>query len=342
MAASGKVDFGSVVAETPVLALVPAVNADGAQMLAILEELADQTRTYVDANRAASTRRAYASDWRDFLRWCTAHNLHALPAAPETVALYITQLAEQRRVATVQRRLAAISQYHQDAGHATPTEDRLVRKTMSGIRRTHGVAPRRKAPTRTNLLRELVRDVPDTAEGARDRALLLAGFAGAFRRSELVALDRADVSFDPDGMRITIRASKTDQEQAGDTIGVPFGDQAETCPVRALRAWLAQLNDDRPAVFRRISRWGTPTRARLSAQSVALILKRRVAHLGQDARAFAGHSLRAGFATSAAAGGAAERDIMQHTRHRSTEMVRRYIREGELFHKGNAARFTGL
>ena len=329
------------------LALPPASaganpDVDRGELLAILEDLADQTRAYVAATRALSTRRAYAADWRDFQPWCEAHHVQSLPAAPESVALYITQLASKRRVATVQRRLAAISHYHQDAGHPTPTEDRLVRKTMSGIRRTHGVAPRRKAPTRTTLLRELVRDLPDTPEGARDRALLLVGFAGAFRRSELVALDRSDVVFDPDGVRLAIRASKTDQEQAGATIGLPYGEHAETCPVRALRSWLGYVANDHPAVFRRISRWGTPTRARLSAQSVALILKRHTAAIGQDPRAFAGHSLRAGFATSAAAGGATERDIMRQTRHRSAEMVRRYIREGELFHKGNAARFTGL
>jgi len=316
--------------------------ADHAELLAVLAELADQARAYVAATRAKSTLRAYAADWRDFLAWCTSHHVEALPSAPETVALYITHLAGKRRVATVQRRLAAISQYHQDAGHATPIEDRLVRKTMSGIRRTHGVAPRRKSPTRTHLLRELVRDLPETAEGARDRALLLVGFASAFRRSELVALDRSDLIFDPDGARITIRASKTDQEQAGAIVGLPYGEHADTCPVRALRAWLAHLDDDRPPVFRRISRWGTPACSRLSAQSVALIVKRHAAAVGQDPRRFAGHSLRAGLATSAAAGGATERDIMRQTRHRSVEMVRRYIREGELFHKGNAARFTGL
>jgi len=322
------------------LALAPAL--DRGALLAEFEQLADEARAYVGATRSSSTRRAYASDWRHFLGWCGSRHLAALPALPETVALYITQLARDRRVATVQRRLAAISQVHQDASHPTPTEDRLVRKTMSGIRRTHGTAPRRKSATRTTLLREMVHDLPATAEGARDRALLLMGFAGAFRRSELVALDRGDVVFDPDGVRVTIRVSKTDQEAAGAIVGLPYGAHPETCPVRALRAWLALLEDDAPAVFRRMSKWGTACRSRLTAQSVALIVKRRAQAVGQDPRLFAGHSLRAGLATSAAAGGATERDIMQQTRHRSVAMVRRYIREGELFHKGNAARFTGL
>lgn len=326
---------------SPALALVPAVGPH-AELLAELEDLADQTRAYVAATRAASTLRAYASDWRDFLGWCEAHHVQALPASPEAVALYLTQLAPTRRVATVQRRLAAISQTHQDAGHPTPTDDRLVRKTMAGIRRTHGAPQVRKAPTRTPLLRQLVLDLPETPEGARDRALLLVGFAGAFRRSELVALDRGDVRFDPDGMTITIRGSKTDQERAGAVVGLPYGEHPETCPVRALRAWLVCIDDGQPAVFRRMSRWGTATRSRLTSQSVALIVKRRVAALGHDPSPFAGHSLRAGLATSAAAGGAAERDIMQQTRHRSLEMVRRYIREGELFSTANAARFTGL
>ena len=137
-----------------------------------------------------------------------------------------------------------------------------------------------------------------------------------------MALDRADLHFDVDGLQVTIRGSKTDQERAGEVIGVPYGTAPETCPVRALRTWLAVVDDGRPAVFRRMSRWGTPTRARLTAQSVALIVKRRLAALGQDARALAGHSLRAGLATSAAAGGATERDIMRQTRHRSLEMRR--------------------
>jgi integrase len=323
-----------------VLARVPA--PERAALVAEIEEIADQTRAYVAATRTRSTLRAYAADWRHFSAWCAARHLQALPASPQVVALYITRLARERRVATVQRRLAAIAQAHGDAGHPSPTEDRLVRKTMTGIRRTHGTAPRRKAATRTPLLRQMVRDLPETPEGARDRALLLMGFAGAFRRAELVALDRADLTFDPDGVRVSIRSSKTDPEAAGAVIGLPFGAHPETCPVRALRAWLALLEDEEPAVFRRISRWGTPCRARLSPQSVALIVKRRAAAIGQDPRLFAGHSLRAGMATSAAAGGATERDIMRQTRHRSVETARRYIREGELFHRGNAARFTGL
>jgi integrase len=183
-----------------------------------------------------------------------------------------------------------------------------------------------------------VLDLPDSAEGARDRTLLLVGFAGAFRRSELVALDRSDITFDSDGARVLIRSSKTDQESAGAVVGLPYGlpgARATGLAGRATRSAPA-------AVFRRMSRWGTPTRARLADQRVALIVKRRGVTIGQDPKLFAGHSLRAGLAISAAAGGATERDIMQQTRHRSVAMVRRYIREGELFHKGNAARFTGL
>jgi site-specific recombinase XerD len=313
-----------------------------AELLAELQDLPDQTCALVGAPRAANTVRAYASDWRHFCNWCGERHLQALPASAEVVALYITQLAESRRAVTVQRRLAAISQIHQDAGQPTPTEDRLVRRTMAGIRSMLGTAPRTKTATRTKLLHRLVLDLPDTPQGARDRALLLVGFAGALRRSELVALDRSDIMFDAEGIRVTIRASKTDQESVGAVVGLPQGERPETCPVRALRAWLALLPDQRAPVFRRMSRWGTPTRARLTDQSVALIIKRLVVAVGQDPKLFAGHSLRAGLATSAAAGGATELDIIQQTRHRSIEMVRRYIREGGLFHTGNAARFTGL
>jgi len=213
---------------------------------------------------------------------------------------------------------------------------------MAGIRRTLDTAPRTKTAPKDQVPAPACLDLPDIAEGTRDRAALLVGFAGAFRRSELVALDRSDITFDSDGARVLIRASRTDQESAGAIVGLPYGEQPETCPVRALRAWLAVLPDQRPAVFRRMSRWGMPTRARLTDRSVALIVKRRVVAIGQDPKLFAGHSLRAGLATSAAAGGGTERDIMQQTRHRSVGVVRGYIRDGEVFHEGNAARFTGL
>jgi len=177
--------------------------------------------------------RAYGWDWRDFLNFCDARGLQALPASPEVVALYITHRANSRRAITVQRRLAAISQTHQDAGHPTPADDRLVRKTMAGIRRTQGTAPRTKTAARTKFLRHLGARHADTTEGLRDRALLPVGFAGAFRRSELVALDRTDITFGSDGARVMIRTSKTDQESASAVVGLPNSPTPARCARRA-------------------------------------------------------------------------------------------------------------
>jgi integrase len=245
-------------------------------------------------------------------------------------------------VATIRRRLASISQVHQEAGLDSPTEDRLVRRTMVGISRAHGTAPTRKVAIRTRHLQLMVRQIPSSPVGVRDRALLLVGFAGAFRRAELVAIDRAHLSFDPDGVKVFLATSKTDQEGAGQTIGIPYGTHPETCPVLALRAWLDLLPADGGPVFRRFDRWGHIRRTRLTAEWVAEVVKHYVEPIGLDPEQFAGHSLRAGLATSAAAGGAAEWDIMRQTRHKSAEMVRRYMRDAEVLSSANAARFTGL
>jgi integrase len=210
----------------------------GAQLPA-LAELADDARGYVAASLAPATRRAYAQDWRIFSEWCAERGLEALPADPRTLVLYLTDMATQRSVALLQRRLTSISQAHQSAGYDTPTQDPLVRRAWKGIRRTHGVASVGKAPLRSTGIRRLVATLDcSTLIGLRDRALLVVGFAGAFRRSELVALDVADVDCGDDGLVVHIRRSKTDQEGEGASIGLPFGSDPATCPVRTLRAWL--------------------------------------------------------------------------------------------------------
>jgi integrase len=320
------------------------------ELRARLGATADRARDYLAAARAASTRRAYRHDWAAFAAWCAGHGLPALPAAPETVALYLADLADQVKEAadgravpryainTLQRRLAGIAAAHKEAGQEPPTRAALVRRTWAGIRRTRRVAPAAKAPIATDLLRAMVAALPATVQGRRDRALLLVGFAGAFRRSELVALDRADLGFDGEGLTITLRASKTDQEGAGRAIGIPFGERPDTCPVRALRAWLAAAGIDGGAVFRPVTRHDTVRPRRLTDHSVALIVKRAATAVGLDPAAYAGHSLRAGLATAAARAGVAERDIMRQTGHRSVEMVRRYIREGSLFRDNPAGR----
>jgi site-specific recombinase XerD len=302
----------------------------------------DAARRYAAQSRADSTARAYRSDWRDFATWCEGVHTAPLPAQPATVAAYVAALAEQgKKPATIARRLAAISQAHQLAGHDSPSRTEAVRSVMKGIRRAHGTAQRQVAPATTPIVKAMVDSLPATLAGKRDQALTLLGFAGAFRRSELVSARVDDVAFTADGLVFTLRRSKTDQEGQGTRKGIPYGTNPSTCPVRALRAWLDAAGITDGPLFRGVDRWGTVAPRALSDRAVADIIKRAAAAAGHDAATFSGHSLRAGLATSAAAAGVAERSIMQQTGHKSERMVRRYIRDGALFRE-NAAGKVGL
>jgi site-specific recombinase XerD len=322
------------------------VPADRAGTLARLAAVADQARDYVVAAKAPNTVRAYRADWSDFAAWCGQHRLEPLPAAPETVTLYLTALAGQKKAATLQRRLSAISQAHQAAGLEPPTKAAAVRTVWAGIRRTHGTAQQGKAPVVVAELRRMVDALPSSTLGVRDRALLLLGFAGAFRRSELVGLDVADVRPTADGLVVTLRRSKTDQEGAGREVGIPYGSTPATCPVRAVRAWLevhahrANLAFGTVALplFHRVDRHGRQLPGRLSDRAVARVVQRTARAAGLDAATYAGHSLRAGLATSAAAADVPERVIAQQTGHKSMTVLRRYIRSGSLFRENAAAR----
>jgi site-specific recombinase XerD len=312
--------------------------------LILANELEEAAWSYVRASKAANTVRAYRADLADFTLWCKEHSRESLPAQPETICLYITALAGHSvKPSTIQRRLSSISQAHQLAGQdPSPTHDAFVRMTMSGIRRTLGTAPAQKAPVVTSELRRLLAVTPeDTKAGLRDRALLLVGFAGGFRRSELVGLNVEDLLDTDDGLRVQIRRSKTDQEAEGRELGLPHGQHPETCPVRAVRAWrkAAGINDG--PLFRPINRHDQIRVARLTPEGVALVVKRAAERAGFDPTHYAGHSLRSGLATAAAAGGAPERAIMRQTGHRSVQTVRRYIRSGSLF-TDNAAAYVGL
>lgn len=318
--------------------LVPAAPADA---LARLEEITAQARDYAGQAKAPATLRAYRSDWQHFTTWCAARELQPLPATPHTVALYLSDLAAARKASTLQRRISAISQAHQAAGHDSPTQTAVVRSVMAGIRRVKGTAPAQKAPAVTDLLRRMVATLPAGLLGIRDRALLLIGFAGAFRRSELVSLDAGDVELTDDGLVVHLRRSKTDQEGAGRRIGIPYGSNPDTCPVRALRAWLEASGIAAGPLFRSVNRHGQLQPGRLCDKAVALVVKRAARAAGLDPARYAGHSLRAGLATAAAAAGVSERSIMAQTGHRSVNMVRRYIREGSLFRE-NAAAAVGL
>ena len=298
----------------------------------------ERAREFARHSKADNTLRGYRSDWREFCKWCEGHGLCPLPASPEAVASYIAECAGRLRVGSIQRRLNAITEAHKAMALDSPTAAGIVRNTLKGIRRTLGTAEVPKAPTLTDDIRAMVDAADAGLIGARDRALILLGFAGAFRRSEIVALDLADLTFSRDGLTVNLRRSKTDQDGVGRKIGIPYGSNPETCPVRLVQAWLEMVGITDGPLFRSINRHGQVQADCLSGADVARIVKKLAERAGLDAANYAGHSLRAGHATSAAIAGASERSIMNQTGHRSVQMVRRYIRDGSLFRENSAGK----
>ena len=300
-------------------------------------------RRYVEQSKAPNTLRAYDSDLRHYQRWCQAHHASWIPAAPQTVAGYLAGLASTGiKASTVRRRLSAIAEVHRLARVPSPAADELVRMAMTGIRRQHGSAPAQKAALTIEELRLLMATTsPLTASGSRDRAVLLLGFAGGFRRSELVALDIDDIDEVAQGLRVRIRRGKTDQEGDGRELGIPWGERTGTCPVRAYQSWRATGRIASGALFRPVDRHDRVGGNRLTDRAVARIIQRAAQRAGLDPHRYAGHSLRAGLATAAAAAGAPERAIMAQTGHRSVTTLRGYIRRGTLFEE-NAAGYLGL
>src|ERR1039457_416182 len=305
-----------------------------------LAEIANRASEFIQQSKSKDPIRAYRADWTYFEFWCQSHGQLSLPATADIVALYVADLAASLKPATITRRISAISQAHQIAGMESPTRAAKVRLVLAGIRRTLGTAQEAKTPVLVDDQRMIAR-LPEGLLGVRDRALLLIGFAGGFRRSELTALDRDAVEITRDGLVVTIRRSKTDQEGEGRKIGVPYGSNPATCPVRSFQDWLEKSGITEGPVFRPINRHGKMAATRLSGAAVADVVKKYVEALGLDASHFAGHSLRSGLASSAAAAGASERSIMNQTGHRSEKMVRRYIKDGSLFRE-NAAAVLGL
>jgi integrase len=300
------------------------------------------SRAYAAAARAPSTQALYRYDFEAFVAWCEAQALLAMPAAPDTVALYLTFRVETGwKALTIGRALTGISQAHKAAGFASPRSALIVQEVLKGIRRKHGAAPVQKAPILLDDLKAMVRTVRPGLIGLRDRAMLLLGFAGAFRRSELAFLDVSDLAFSAAGLEVTLRRSKTDQEGAGRKVGIPHGSVAETCPIGAVKGWLDAAGITEGPILREVPRFGTIGTERLSGLVVARVVKRAARAAGLDPQRFSGHSLRAGLATSAAKAGKSERAIMKQTGHRSAETVRRYIRDADLF-RDNAAAGIGL
>lgn len=298
----------------------------------------EKIKDYLIKSKAKNTRKSYEADWAHFETWCLSRGFESLPTTSQVVARYLVDMADELKVSTLQRRLASINSKHRERGLPVfSTRQEPFHSVWQGIVNDHGSAPNMKAATYTKDIKAMVNTLPNGILGERDRALLLVGFAGAMRRSELVGLNVEDIEFVREGLRVTIRKSKTDQEGQGHVIAIPYGSHIDTCPVRSLQAWLEVSNILEGPLFRPVNRHGQVGTQRLSDHAVAKIVKRAAEAAGLDASKFSGHSLRAGHATSAAQAGVQERIIMRQTRHRSIEMVRRYIREGDMFRENSAA-----
>lgn len=320
----------------PTRAAAP-VSADALAALAAAIDFAGQAL-------APATLRAYRADWQHFCAWCSAAGWPALPAAPEAVAAYLASLAATHTNSAMVRRLAALSRAHRLAGRPWPVAHPAIRNTLRGIQRKHGRPPRQAAALATEEIRRLVATCDHTLAGQRDRALLLLGYAGALRRSELVVVAREHITFDKDGLRLLIPRSKGDQANQGASIGIPRGVTPETCPVRALEIWLKSTKCAHGPVFRAIDARGTIDRRALHPDAVRQILARRAALAAiavPSGERLSPHGLRAGFITQAYINGARDEQIMDHTRQKDLRTMRGYVRRAKLV-TDSPAKLLGL
>ena len=312
-------------------------NLNGDMASSLLHQEMKRAQVFAQAQHAASTQRAYLSDVSIFNGWCYTRDLDALPATPQTVAMFLADQAEEgTAVSTLSRRIAAIRYVHSLSHLESPTNSELVKATLKGIRRVKGSTPEQKAPATAEILNDMLRHIPDTLQGLRDKALLLLGFAGAFRRSELAALTVDDIQETQMGLRITIKKSKTDQENQGQQIAIYQGERFKV--VDALKTWCDAANITQGAVFRPLAKGGKVLASPLSTKTIAKTVKHYAALAGLNPEDFAGHSLRAGFITSAAERGASLFKMMEVSRHKSVETLKGYVRRAELFkdHAGAA------
>ncbi|MCK1402044.1 site-specific integrase [Bradyrhizobium sp. 4] len=287
-------------------------------------------RAYLEAEKSANTRKGYTADWADFTTWCGQVSEDPLPALPLTVARYLAHLADiGRKTATIERRVAAIRSAHKAANHEPPTNSEGVKATMRGIRRTIRSKQTRKKPTTSGVLARVLEHLPPTTAGLRDRAILLVGFAAALRRSELVAIQLEDIERRASGVLIHLGQSKSDQDGKGTALTVPNGKKLR--PIDALDAWIAAAKIISGPVFREVDRHGRVGAAGLSGRSIARIVKRAVKAAGLDDAAFSGHSMRAGFITSALDAGEDPLKLKKHSRHAKLDTLSIYDRrENEL------------
>jgi integrase len=308
-------------------------------------ELSQRAVDYAKKADADATTRAYKSQWTKFKAWCRFRGLEALPAAPGTLALYLTERAAQgARLPTLEQALTSISRKHSDAELPDPRSGRECRKVWKGIRRSVGRAQKKAAPVSPDVLRKMIRACPGPELACqRDAALILVGFAGALRRDELVKLDVKHLAFSDDGLVVTLERSKTDQEGKGATVPLPYGSDKTTCPVRALRAWLASSGIVEGAVFRGVKKGGRLSKKQLHGRDVARVIQRAARHAGIELDNLSGHSLRSGLGTTAAKSGKRLEVIQKHMRHKSMDQTVEYVRNAEMFDEDeNAASGIGL
>jgi len=305
-----------------------------------IKALQEETILNLQNSKASNTVRAYKSDFKDFGIFCSQNGFKSLPSDPKIVSLYLTHLStKEAKISTLKRRLVSIGVIHKLKGHYLDTKHPSIIENIMGIKRRKGSIQKSKKPILISSLKAIINAIDEQSKREikkiRDRTIILIGFSGGFRRNEIVSLNYDDLDFVPEGLKINLRRSKTDQFGEGFTKALPYFDNSKYCPVVSLKKWIELSKITSGPVFRRFVKGQNLSEKRLTDQTVALLIKEYLQLAGIDSKNYSGHSLRSGFATSAAESGAEERSIMAMTGHKSTEMVRRYIKEANLF-KNNA------
>ena len=309
------------------------------ELVTDIKSLYEETINNLKSSKANNTLKAYKSDFKDFGSFCAKHGFKSLPSEPKVVSLYLTNLSKNFKMSTLKRRLVSIGMVHKLKGHYLDTKHPIIIENLMGIKRVKGSVQQGKKPILINHLKSLINVIDEQKieeiKKIRDKAMILIGFGGGFRRTELISIDYEDLEFAKEGLKIFIKRSKTDQFGEGMNKGLPYFTKEQYCPVINLKKWLDISKIKSGPIFRRFTKGSNLTKDRLTDQTVVLIIKNYLNLAGIDNTNFSGHSLRSGFATVAAESGADERSIMAMTGHKTTQMVRRYIREANIF-KNNA------
>ena len=305
------------------------------EIITDIKKLHEDTLNNLKLSKASNTLRAYKSDFKDFAGFCAKHGFNSMPSEPKVVSLYLTHLSAKSKMSTIRRRLVSIGVVHKIKGHYLDTKHPIVIENLMGIKRKKGSIQTGKKPILINHLKQIINIIDEQKiekiKKLRNKALILVGFSGGFRRTELVSIDHEDLDFVEEGVKITLKRSKTDQFGEGQIKGLPYFTNEKYCPVTSLKNWIYLSKIKTGPVFRRFVKGPILTSHRLTDQSVVLIIKECLKLAGIENQNYSGHSLRSGFATVAAESGADERSIMAMTGHKTTQMVRRYIRDANLF-----------